>query len=67
MKYVIIKLTNGELVKIRADETMAICVASTNNADELFIERQLYSGTEDNTALTEQQMWRDIQEGEREQ
>lgn len=52
MKYIIIKLTNGEWVKILSKEIVAVCVANTNEADELFIERQIYSGTEDNTALT---------------
>jgi len=51
MKYIVIKLTNGEWVKILSADIVAICVAHTNEADELFIERQLYSGSEDSTAL----------------
>ncbi len=65
MKYVIIKLTNGEWVKIPSNDIVAVYVANTNEADELFVERQLYSGTEDNSALPEQQLWRDIQEADK--
>jgi hypothetical protein len=38
MKYVLLKLTNGEFVKISVENVVAVCVASENANGELFIE-----------------------------
>ena len=39
MKFILLKLTNGEIVKISIDNIVFICVAETNDKDELHITR----------------------------
>jgi hypothetical protein len=41
MRYILLKLTNGELVKIGTDDVVFICVAETNEKDELHIRRTI--------------------------
>jgi len=38
-RYILLKLTNGELVKLNVNDVIVICVARENENGELFIER----------------------------
>jgi hypothetical protein len=41
MKYIILKLTNGEFAKIKIDDIVYVCMANENEKGELFIERTI--------------------------
>jgi hypothetical protein len=38
MKYILLKLTNGEFVKISTKDVVAVCIAGENKKGELLIE-----------------------------
>ena len=40
-RYILLKLTNGELVKLNVNDVIVICVARENENGELFIERHI--------------------------
>ena len=50
MKYILIKLTNGEWIKIKSKDIDTVCEAESPQKGAFIIKRQLYSGTENNTA-----------------